>query len=337
VAIVVLQKTLHLPRRKREVSIDYAGALLLSAGVSLLLIWVSFAGTQFAWGSWQTAVMVPVALARCAGAVLAMGRAREPLIPLDLFANRTVVLAVLASIAVGIAMFGTSVFLSQYLQIAKGKSPTSSGLLTIPMVLGVMVSSTVIGRVITNTGRYKRWMVLGTILLTGGLTLMGTLDETTSLAELAVFMLAIGAGVGMVMQNLVLVVQNTLPVHELGAGSAIIAFFRSLAGAIGVAALGAVLASKVRTTVADGLTAHGIHAPPSTGNQVPDVHKLAQPLRGIVEHAYGLGVGEIFLVAAPAGLLAFIAVVLIREVPLGTRSGIELATEGEAREPVNAT
>jgi EmrB/QacA subfamily drug resistance transporter len=337
VAIVVLQKTLHLPRRKREVSIDYAGALLLSAGVSLLLIWVSFAGTQFAWGSWQTAVMVPVALALCAGAVLAMGRAREPLIPLDLFANRTVVLAVLASIAVGIAMFGTSVFLSQYLQIAKGKSPTSSGLLTIPMVLGVMVSSTVIGRVITNTGRYKRWMVLGTILLTGGLTLMGTLDETTSLAELAVFMLAIGAGVGMVMQNLVLVVQNTLPVHELGAGSAIIAFFRSLAGAIGVAALGAVLASKVRTTVADGLTAHGIHAPPSTGNQVPDVHKLAQPLRGIVEHAYGLGVGEIFLVAAPAGLLAFIAVVLIREVPLGTRSGIELATEGEAREPVNAT
>jgi EmrB/QacA subfamily drug resistance transporter len=337
VAIVVLQKTLHLPRRTRKVSIDYAGALLLSAGVSLLLIWVSFAGTQFAWGSWQTAVMVPVALALCAGAVLAMSRAREPLIPLDLFRNRTVVLAVLASIAVGIAMFGTSVFLSQYLQIAKGKSPTSSGLLTIPMVVGVMLSSTIIGRVITETGRYKRWMVLGTILLTGGLTLMGTLDETTSLIELAVFMLAIGAGVGMVMQNLVLVVQNTLPVHELGAGSAIVAFFRSLAGAIGVAALGAVLGSRVRSAIADGLAANGITAPPATTSQVPDVHKLQEPVRGIVEHAYGLGVGEIFLVAAPAGLLAFIAVMLIREVPLGTRSGIELTEDEQAPQPVNVT
>ena len=334
IAIIVLQQTLHLPPRRRKVSIDYAGAVLLSAGVSLLLVWVSFAGTQFAWGSWQTAVMVPVALLLCVAAVVAMSRAREPLIPLDLFRNRTVVLAVLASIAVGIAMFGTSVFLSQYLQIAKGKSPTSSGLLTIPMVIGVMLSSTIIGRVITKTGRYKRWMVLGTILMTCGLTLMGTLDETTSIAELAVFMFAIGAGVGMVMQNLVLVVQNTLPVHELGSGSAIIAFFRSLAGAIGVAALGAVLASKVRTTVASGLAAHGITAPATTGNDVPDVHTLHEPVRGIVEHAYGLGIGEIFLVAAPAGLLAFIAVLLIREVPLGTRSGIELAGSQQPEEPV---
>jgi EmrB/QacA subfamily drug resistance transporter len=325
-AIVVLQRTLHLPRRRREMSIDYRGALLLSAGVSLLLVWVSFAGTQFAWGSWQTAVMVPVSLALLALAVWAMSRADEPLIPLTLFRNRTVVLAVVASVSVGVAMFGTSVFLSQYLQIAKGESATASGLLTIPMMLGVMIASTAIGRVITRTGLYKRWMVLGTALLTAGLALMGTLDETTSLVELGVFMAAIGAGVGMVMQNLVLVVQNTLEANQIGAGSALVAFFRSLAGAVGVAALGAVLSGRVTSTVADGLAAHGIRAP-AGGDQVPDIHTLAEPVRGIVEHAYGVGVGEIFLVAAPAGLVARIAVLLMREVPLGTRSGIDLSRD----------
>ncbi|HET6549600.1 MAG TPA: MDR family MFS transporter [Solirubrobacter sp.] len=325
-AIVVLQRTLHLPRRRREMSIDYRGALLLSAGVSLLLVWVSFAGTQFAWGSWQTAVMVPVSLALLALAVWAMSRADEPLIPLTLFRNRTVVLAVVASVSVGVAMFGTSVFLSQYLQIAKGESATASGLLTIPMMLGVMIASTAIGRVITRTGLYKRWMVLGTALLTAGLALMGTLDETTSLVELGVFMAAIGAGVGMVMQNLVLVVQNTLEANQIGAGSALVAFFRSLAGAVGVAALGAVLSGRVASTVADGLAAHGIRAP-AGGDQVPDIHTLAEPVRGIVEHAYGVGVGEIFLVAAPAGLVALIAVLLMREVPLGTRSGIDLSRD----------
>ena len=340
-AIAVLQLTLHLPHRRREVSIDYAGALLLSAGVSLLLVWISFAGTHFDWLSTETAVMVPGAIVLLAAAVWAMGRAREPLVPLALFANRTVVLAVIASVSVGVAMFGTSVFLAQYLQIAKGKSPTSSGLLTIPMVVGVMVASTVIGRLITRTGRYKGWMLLGTVLMTAGLALMGTLDESTSLAELAVFMLAIGLGVGMVMQNLVLVVQNTLDPGQMGSGSALVAFFRSLAGAIGVSVLGAALAGRVKSTIADGLAARGIHAPPgaASGTQVPDVHTLPGAIRGVVEHAYGVGVGEIFLIAAPAGLVAFIAVLLIREVPLGTHSGIELAAAGAtqpAREPVIA-
>jgi EmrB/QacA subfamily drug resistance transporter len=331
-AIVTLQLTLHLPRRRREVRIDYVGALLLSAGVSLLLIWVSFAGNEFAWASAQTAVMVIGAVVLLVAAVWWMSRAPEPLVPLHLFSNRTVVLAVIASISVGIAMFGTSVFLSQYLQLAKGKSPTSSGLLTIPMVIGVMVASTVVGRIITRTGLYKRWMVLGTVLLTAGLGLMGTLDETTSLLELAVFMLSIGLGVGMVMQNLVLVVQNTLDQKDIGAGSALVAFFRSLAGAIGVSALGAVLGARVKTDIVEGLSARGIKAPAGAGGtQVPDIHTIPEPVRSIVEHAYGAGVGEIFLVAAPAGLVALVAVLLIREVPLGTESGIERALREPAR------
>jgi EmrB/QacA subfamily drug resistance transporter len=322
-AIVVLQRTLHLPRRRREARIDYAGAVLISAGVSLLLIWISFAGNEFDWLSWQTAAMLAASVVALVAAVWVEKRSPEPLIPLDLFGNRTVVLAVIASVAVGVAMFGTSVFLSQYMQIARAKSPTESGLLTIPMVIGIMLSSTIVGRIISRTGIYKRWMLLGSVLLTVGLALMGTLDETTSLVELGVFMALVGIGLGMVMQNLVLVVQNTVGFGEMGSGSALIAFFRSLGGAIGVSALGAVLGHKVTTSL-------GAMAAGGDGT-LPDVHTLPAPVRALVEHAYGAGVGEIFLLAVPLGVVALIAIALIKEVPLGTTSGVEAALADEAR------
>jgi MFS family permease len=330
-ALVTLQRTLHLPRRRREARIDWPGVVLISAGVSLLLIWVSFAGTQFDWLSWQTAVMVPGSIVLLIAAVWVERRAPEPLIPLELFRHRTVVLAVVASVAVGVAMFGTSVFLSQYMQIARGKSPTESGLLTIPMVVGLMFASTVVGRIISATGRYKRWMLLGAVLLTAGLAAMGTLDEHTSLVELSAFMVLVGAGMGMVMQNLVLVVQNSVPFSEMGAGSALIAFFRSLGGAAGVSALGAVLASRASSTIADGLAAIHVDARGlGGGGTLPDVNALPGPIRAIVEHGYGSGVGEIFLVAAPLGLIALVAIALIPEVPLGTTSGVEAALAEDA-------
>jgi EmrB/QacA subfamily drug resistance transporter len=328
-ALVVLQRTLHLPRRRREVSMDYPGIVLISAGVSSLLIWVSLAGQQYDWLSWQTAVLVGAGLALIATAVAVERRAKEPLVPLRLFGNRTVLLAVIASVAVGIAMFGTTVFLSQYMQIARGKSPTESGLLTIPMVVGLFFASTIVGRIVTKTGRYKWWMVGGAVSLTVGLLLMGTLDETTSLIELAAFMVLVGAGVGSMMQNLVLVTQNTVGQRDIGSGSSLIAFFRSLGGAIGVSALGAVLASKVASDVASGLAAQGIHAP-ATGDTVPDVSTLPAPIAHVIEHAYGAGIGEIFLLAAPLGLVALVALLAIREVPLGRKSGIELTTEQAA-------
>jgi EmrB/QacA subfamily drug resistance transporter len=339
-ALITLQKTLHLPRRRREAKIDWPGVVLISGGVSTLLIWVSFAGNQFAWASWQTAVMVSASIVLLAAAVWVERRAPEPLIPLDLFERRTVVLAVIASVAVGVAMFGTSVFLSQYMQIARGKSPTESGLLTIPMVVGLMVASTVVGRIISRTGRYKNWMLLGAVLLTAGLALMGTLDEKTSLVELAAFMLVVGMGMGMVMQNLVLVVQNSVPFSEMGAGSALIAFFRSLGGAAGVSALGAILAARATSTIADGLAKLGVSSGQlgSGDGTLPDVNTLPGPIAAVVEHGYGAGVGEIFLLAAPLGLVALVAIALIKEVPLGTVSGVEAAraeaaASAEARTP----
>ncbi|UZN05392.1 MFS transporter [Cellulomonas sp. S1-8] len=341
-AIVVLQRTLHLPAVvRRRVRIDWAGALLLAASVATLLLWVTFAGTSFAWLSWQTAAMVGGSALGVVALVRVESRAAEPMIPLRLFRNRTVVLTVLASVAVGIALFGTQVFLSQYMQLARGKTPTESGLLTIPMVVGTFLASTLSGRAISASGRYKRIMVVGAVLLTGGLGLMGTIDESTSFTLVGLYMLVVGCGVGMLMQNLVLATQNTLPIADLGAGTATVAFFRTLGGAIGVSALGALLSNRVSHLLVDGLTGIGVD-PAALGaggtTSLPDLATLPAPVRGVVEHAFGVGVADLFLVGAPIALLALVAVLALREVPLGRASGVEqrLAAQAERSEPVAA-
>jgi MFS family permease len=190
----------------------------------------------------------------------------------------------------------------------------------------------VVGQIISRTGRYRRFMLAGTAMMTVGLALMGTLDETTSLVELGVFMALVGLGIGMVMQNLVLVVQNSVPFSEMGAGSALVAFFRSLGGASGVSALGAVLSAKASATISAGLAAIGVHAAiGGSSSALPDVAALPAPVRAAVEHGYGTAVGEIFLVAAPMGIIAFVAILLLKEVPLGTVSGVEAAVATQQR------
>ncbi|RIV40701.1 MDR family MFS transporter [Micromonospora radicis] len=328
VALIVLQKTLDLPVVKRTVKIDWWGATLITAAVSLLLIWVSLAGNRFDWLSWQTAVMVAGALLLGAAAVRIETRADEPLIPPQLFRNRTITLSVVASVAVGVGMFGASVFLSQYFQISRGASPTRSGLMTLPMILGLLVAATVVGRIITSTGHWKRYLVAGSALLTVGFALLGTLRADTPYWQVSVFMALIGIGLGMTMQNLVLAVQNTVGAHELGTASSVVAFFRSLGGAVGVSALGALLGHNVTRYLTDGLATLGVPASAGGGGgTLPDVHTLPAPIRAVVESAYGHGAGDVFLAAAPFGLIALIAVLFIKEVPLLRHTGGPLTEE----------
>jgi EmrB/QacA subfamily drug resistance transporter len=324
-AILLLQRTLHLPARPaRKVQIDYLGAFLLMSGVSSLLIWVSLAGDSFAWGSWQSAAIVVGGLVLLALTVLVESRVAEPIIPLDLFRNRTVVLAVVASVAVGLAMFGTTVFLTQYMQIGRGMSATLSGLLTIPMMVGLIGSSTLSGRFISATGYYKRWMLLGAVLLPIGLALMGTIHRDTPLALVSAYMLVLGAGVGMLMQNLVLAVQNVVPAREIGAASSNVAFFRTMGGAIGVSALGAVLASRIGTLLPQRLADAGLPAGSlGGGGQLPDMKNLPGAVRTVVESAYADGIAEVFLVAAPIALLALVAVFFLQEIPLSTKTAAQ--------------
>ncbi|HEY0620094.1 MAG TPA: MFS transporter, partial [Kribbella sp.] len=236
-AIYLLQRTLKLPTIRRNVKIDWLGALLITGGVSTILVWSTFAGNRFDWASGWSFVMVGIALVVLALAVLVEARHPEPIIPLDLFRNRTVALSVVASMLVGLAMFGGSVFLSQYFQIAQGHSPTSAGLRSLPMIFGMLISSTIAGGLITKYGKWKIYLVLGSILLPLGLGLLGTIDAHTSTLMMSAFMAVLGVGVGLVMQNLVLAAQNDVPARELGAATSMVSFFRSMGGTIGVSAL----------------------------------------------------------------------------------------------------
>jgi EmrB/QacA subfamily drug resistance transporter len=332
-ALIVLQKTLHLPVVKRDVKVDWAGAFFITAAVSLLLVWVTFAGVKYNWMSWQTWAMTGGAVLLGLIFILIESKSKEPIIPLRLFRNRTISLTSVASMFVGLAMFGGTIFLSQYFQLARGKSPTMSGVMTIPMIAGLFVSSTVSGQIITRTGRWKAFLVSGGVLLTAGLALLGTLRYDTDYWKMSIYMALLGLGVGMMMQNLVLAVQNQVDVKDLGAASSVVTFFRTLGGAIGVSALGAVLGNRVTRYMKEGLAALGVQTGGSSSSgTIPDVSKLPAPMRAVVESSYGHGVADIFIVAAPVALLALLLVLFIKEVPLRTASGLQQAA-GVSAEP----
>ncbi|WP_158677781.1 MDR family MFS transporter, partial [Streptomyces sp. SPB074] len=334
IALVVLQRTLHLPVVKRKVKVDWTGAFFISAAVSLLLLWVTFAGDKYDWISWQTWTMLAGAVVLALVFVLVESKAAEPIVPLRLFRNRTITLASLASLFVGIAMFAGTVFFSQYFQLARGKSPTMSGVLTIPMIAGLFVSSTVSGQIITKTGRWKAWLVSGGALVTAGLGLLGTIEYDTAYWHIAIFMALIGLGVGMMMQNLVLCTQNQVKPQDLGSASSVVTFFRSLGGAVGVSALGAVLGNRVSDNIKDGIAGLGPKAAKAAGGAlgngggIPDVKLIPEPFKTVVESAYGSGVADVFLFAAPCALVAFIVTWFIKEVPLRTSMTLEPATTG---------
>ncbi|MFV2114067.1 MDR family MFS transporter [Micromonospora sp. LOL_025] len=330
-SIVLLQRTLHLPVTRRKVKIDWLGALLITSGVSTVLVWSSLAGNKFAWASGWTALMVGGGLALLALAVWVESRAAEPIVPLDIFRNRTVSLTTVASILVGVAMFGGTVFLSQYFQLSLGKSPTVAGLMSLPMILGLLVSSTVAGQLITKYGRWKRYLVAGAAVMVAGMLLLATIDAQTSIVLLSVYMAVLGVGVGMLMQNLVLAAQNDVPAHELGAATSVLTFFRSMGGTIGVSALGAVLANRVATLSAEKLGPLTGGATAGEGStEVPDLSALPEPVLKIVQDVYGTATGELFLVATPFAVLALVVVLFIREKPLHTLSGDERRAREEA-------
>ncbi|MFI0810935.1 MFS transporter [Streptomyces echinatus] len=336
IALIVLQKTLHLPVVKREVKVDWGGATLISAAVSLLLIWVTFAGDKYDWISWQTYAMVGGSVVLGALFVLVEAKASEPIIPLRLFRNRTITLASLASLFVGVAMFTGTVFFSQYFQLARDKSPTMSGVMTIPMIGGLFVSSTVSGQFITRTGRWKAWLVSGGVLVTAGLLLLGGIRYDTDYWKMAIYMALLGLGIGMMMQNLVLATQNQVAPSDLGSASSTVTFFRSLGGAVGVSALGAVMAHRITDYVKDGVSTlspkyqAALAGGSGSTDSIPDMDTLPAPIRTLLESAYGHGIADVFFIAGFLAAVAFLITLFIKEVPLKTKGALAQSAEGEA-------
>jgi len=325
-AFLLLSKTLHIADvRKDDVKIDYVGATLIAAGVSLLLIWVTFVDNEFAWISWQTGAMVGGTVVLLGLAVWVESRVPMPVVPLRIITQRVPALSILASLAVGMAMFGGSVFLGQYFQIGRGYSPTEAGLLTIPMMAGVLISSTVSGRMISRSGAVKSYIITGLIVLTLGFAALSTLDHETPLWFVMVAMACVGVGVGLSMQNLMLVLQNTVPLRDLGAASGALTFFRSLGGTIGVSVLGAILANQVAADIAAGLAKLGIRTTGANTGGTLNLDALPEPIKLIVRAAYGDATGHIFLVSVGIALLGLVAALFLPRVRL--RETIDLAPE----------
>ncbi|WP_406414525.1 MFS transporter [Streptomyces halstedii] len=323
VAFVMLTRTLHLTEiRRPEVRVDYLGASLIAAGVSLLLLWVTFVDNNFDWISWQTGVMVGGSVLILALAVLVESRVKEPVVPLHVVRRRDPALAIVASLSVGMAMFGGAVFLGQYFQIGRGNTPTEAGLLTIPLMLGVLVSSTVAGRLVSKTGKVKPYIITGVVVLTLGFLGLSTIDHETSLVIVSLGMLAVGIGVGMSMQNLVLVLQNTVPLSELGAASGAITFFRSLGGTIGVSVLGAVLANQVGTKITAGLRELGVDPAASSGGSTLNIAAMPPEIQEVVRAAYGDATGHIFLISAGIAVIGVVASLFLT--PTKLRDSVDL-------------
>ncbi|HET8879129.1 MAG TPA: MFS transporter [Arthrobacter sp.] len=337
IALILLQITLKLPHVKRPAKIDWLGSILLTSGVSLLLIWVSFAGNPdyYDWWSWQSAAMVGGGVALLALLVFVEGRVAQPIIPLKIISERTTALAILASVAVGVAMFGSSAFLGQYYQVARGASPTEAGLLTLPMIAGNLIGSVLSGQLISRTGKWKRYLVAGSILLIGGLGLAGTIDHTTDLWITGLYTAILGLGLGLLMQNLVLAVQNTVRATDIGTASASVAFFRSVGGAIGVSVLGAVLGNRVKDLATQGLAAAGIPVQGGSSGASLDLKDLPPQIRDIMRAAYGDATAEIFMISAIVGILALVSVLFIKEKPL--RRTVDIQPEASASAAVTGS
>ncbi|MDJ0319427.1 MDR family MFS transporter [Pseudarthrobacter sp. PS3-L1] len=335
VALILLQVTLKIKHVRRPAKIDWLGSVLLTSGVSLLLIWVSFAGKadHYDWISWQSAVMVGGGIALLALLVLVESKVAEPIIPLKIISQRTTALAIIASVAVGVAMFGSSSFLGQYYQLARGATPTEAGLLTLPMIAGNLIGSVASGQLISRTGKWKRYLIAGGVLLTGGLGMAGTMDHTTELWHTGVFTFILGLGLGLLMQNLVLAVQNTVKAKDIGTASASVAFFRSVGGAIGVSVLGAVLGSRVTELSTKGFADAGITIPAGAAGSTLDVKSMPEPVAEIIRAAYGDATAQIFLIAAIVAVAALISVLFIKEQPLRRTVDVTPATTGNPAVP----
>ncbi|MBW9111231.1 MDR family MFS transporter [Microbacterium ureisolvens] len=341
-ALIMMQRTLHLPPRpKTKARIDYFGIVLLSTSVSLLLIWVTNAGKDYDWWSTETILMVGGALLAAVLFIIVELRSAEPLVPLTMFRNRTFTLAVIASISIGIAMFGTSVFLSQYMQLARGATPTEAGLMTIPMIGGLLLASIVIGGLVTRTGHWKPYLIVGGVLLIAGSYLLSTIHYDTNFVLVSLYMFLLGAGVGMTMQNLVLIVQNTANPSEIGVASSGVTFFRSLGGTIGVSVMGAALATSAtnlfterKDDIGAALMALGEKGA-AIGQQlasgtIPQVSTLPESIRVIVEDIYAQAIAHSFLIAVPLAVISLIAIIFLPNKPLTRMTTSERVQASEA-------
>jgi EmrB/QacA subfamily drug resistance transporter len=324
-AIFIIGAVLHLPVHHEKKKIDWIGAGLLVASVTSLLLVTVWGGTQYAWGS--TTILGLIAFGFITGALFVWNELRvdEPIVPMRLFRNEVFTVTSLVGFVVGFAMFGTIVYLSIYMQVVRGLSPTQAGLQLVPLMLGMLFFSVVSGRLISRWGRYKVFPIVGTLLATLGLYMMSHLGLTSPYWYIALSALVLGAGLGNVMQVLVLAVQNSVKVTEIGVATSGSTFFRSIGGSFGTAVFGAILTHKLAHELTR-LLPPGVHLPAGGVTQsIGAINSLPPAVQLLVKQAFANAIDFTFLVAVPIMFVAFILTLFIKEHPLRTNAGVDVA------------
>jgi EmrB/QacA subfamily drug resistance transporter len=240
IAIALISSRLRLPKKRTEHSIDWAGSAFLAIAITGLVLLTTWGGTQYAWGSWQIIGLTAVAIVAIGLFAMVERRAVEPVLSLGLFRNRNFAIVSAIGFLVGFAMFGAMSFLPLYQQTVQGASATNSGLLLLPMMAGLLVTSLVAGSLITRTGRYRAFPIAGGVIMTIGMVLLSFLDANTTKTVSALFMIVLGLGMGFLMQTTMLIAQNSVEQKDLGVASSAATFFRSIGGSFGVAMFGAI-------------------------------------------------------------------------------------------------
>ncbi|MER5873773.1 MFS transporter [Streptomyces sp. NPDC002044] len=336
VALVVIAASLHIPARSSKHTIDYLGTFLIACVATCLVLVASLGGT---WG-WGSARIIGLAVL---GAVLLLvfvfveRRAAEPVLPLGLFRVRTFTLCSVISFVIGFAMFGAMVYLPTFLQVVQGVSPTMSGVHMLPMVLGMLISSTASGQIVSRTGRWKVFPIAGTAVTAVGLLLLHQLHRTSSTWEMSVYFFVFGAGLGLVMQVLVLVVQNAVSYADLGVATSGATFFRSIGASFGVAIFGTVFTNQLDDKLASAFA--GVTLPPGVGPAQLEadprsISALPAELQPRVLDAYSTAITDVFLYAVPIVLIAFVVAWFLKEDTLRGSVTAPDVTETLASNPV---
>nr|WP_237527497.1 MFS transporter [Streptomyces sp. SID337] len=317
VTLLVVSLVLKLPKPTAKARIDVLGALLLAAASTCLVLLTSWGGTEYAWGD-------RVILGLGAGAVVASVLflvaekfAAEPIIPLRLFRDPVFNLTGLIGMVVGIALFGAASYLPTFLQMVDGASATESGLLMLPMMGGIVGASIISGQLISHTGRYKIYPILGGVLSVVGMWLLSRLEVDTTRLEYSIWMAVLGAGIGLVMPVLVLAVQNAVRPTDLGTATSANNYFRQIGGSVGAAIFGTLFANRLADALAERLPAGSGAAVPDAESITPQlVHGLPAPLRDGYIQAYADAMPRIFLYLVPVLVLGMLLAFFLKETPL---------------------
>ena len=318
-ALAVVATHLHLPVLRRQHKIDYMGALLMTVSVVSLLLVSVWAGITYPWASVQISGLLASAVVFGTAFVFWERRAREPIIPMHLFKNDIFRASVMLSLLTGIAMFATILYIPQYQQVVRGYSPTKSGLLMIPLMVGMMGASIVSGRLITKFGRYKPFPIFGTLMLALGMWLFSHVSLTTSQTEVSAWMVVLGMGLGSFMQVATLAVQNSVKRAELGTATSSTTFFRSIGSSLGGAVFGTVLIARLTHHLQQTLPATLAHSSTAANiaeNGPSQLQHVAPLIRQDILQAYVHSFHDMFLLGIPFALAAFVVALTLREVPL---------------------